>query len=216
MQGPSCLSQTHGTLLIPPSCPHRAQERDSLLQVRLQHHTTRLFVGHSLVVGGMAPCTCNLCKQVVHTHIHPHTHIPTDTHSYTQYGNKPYAKCTRDHMHIHTHQMQLMPTSRSPNVLVVSPRQLVSRVCILSNLSSYIAGRRYPNNISLQSRLNYTCGFSGPLSISAAEKLQLLGAWEAKGPVPKEAFHTAGTHGQTWTGEEKHLSEFSSFSFFSS
>ena len=68
MQGPSCLSQTHGTLLIPPSCPHRAQERDPLLQVRLQHHTTRLFVGHSLVVGGMAPCTCNLCKQVVHTH----------------------------------------------------------------------------------------------------------------------------------------------------
>ena len=68
MQGPSCLSQTHGTLLIPPSCPHRAQERDPLLQVRLQHHTTRLFVGHSLVVGGMSPCACNLCKQVVHTH----------------------------------------------------------------------------------------------------------------------------------------------------
>ena len=110
MQGPSCLSQTHGTLLIPPSCPHRAQERDPLVQVRLQHHTTRLFVGHSLVVGGMAPCTCNLCKQVVHTHTHTHTHTPsqththtpTDTHSYTQYGNKPYAKCTRDHMHTHT------------------------------------------------------------------------------------------------------------------
>ena len=25
-------------------------------QVRFQHHTTRLFVGHSLVVGGVAPC----------------------------------------------------------------------------------------------------------------------------------------------------------------
>ena len=96
------------------------------------------------------------------THIHPqtHTHTPADTHSCTQYGNKPYAKCkcTHDHMHIHTHQMQVMPTSRSRTVLVVSPRHVVSRVCILLNTSSYIAGRRYPNNISRKSRLNYTCG----------------------------------------------------------
>ena len=94
------------------------------------------------------------------THIHPqtHTHTPTDTHSYTQYGNKPNAKCTRDHTHIHTHQTQLTPTSRSRNVLVVSPRHVVSRVCILLNISSYIAGRRYHNNISFKSRLNYICG----------------------------------------------------------
>ena len=98
------------------------------------------------------------------THTHPHTHTPShtptpaDTHSYTQYGNKPYAKCTRDHMHKHAHQMQLMPTSRSRNVLVVSPRHVASRVCILLNISSFIAGRRYPNNLSLKSRLNYTCG----------------------------------------------------------
>ena len=95
---------------------------------------------------------------------HTHTHTPTDTHSYTPYGSKPYAKCTRFHMHIHTHQMQLMPTSRFRNVLVVSPRHVVSRVCILLDISSYIAGRRYPNNISFKSRLNYTCGFSGPLT----------------------------------------------------
>ena len=94
------------------------------------------------------------------THIHPHahTHTPTDTHSYTQYGNKPYAKCTHDHLHMHTYQMQLMPTALSRNVLVVSPRHVVSRVCILLNISSNIAGRRYPNNIALKSRLNYTCG----------------------------------------------------------
>ena len=93
-----------------------------------------------------------------HTHTPSHTHTPTDTHSYTQYGNKPCAKCTCDHMHIHTHQMQLMPTSRSRNVLVVSPRHVVSRVCILLHISLYIAGRRYPNNISFKSRVNYTCG----------------------------------------------------------
>ena len=94
------------------------------------------------------------------THTHTHTHTPshTHTHSYTQCGNKPYAKCTRDHMHIHTHQMQLMPTSRSRNVLVVSPRHVVSRVCFLLYMSSYIAGRRSPNLLSFKSRLNYTCG----------------------------------------------------------
>ena len=92
------------------------------------------------------------------THIYPHTHSATDTHSYTQYGNKPHAKCTHYHMHMHTHQTQLMLTSRSRNVLVVSPRRVVSRVCVLLNISSYIAGRRYPDNISFKSRLNYTCG----------------------------------------------------------
>ena len=78
--------------------------------------------------------------------------------SYTQYGNKPCAKCTRDHLRIHFHQLQLMPTSRSRNVLVVSPRNGGSRVCILLNMSCYIAGRRYPSSISFTSRLNYTCG----------------------------------------------------------
>ena len=85
---------------------------------------------------------------------HTHTHTLTDTQSYTQYGSKPYAKYLRDHMHIYIYQMQLMPTSRSRNVLVVSPRHVVSRICILLNVSSYIAGRRYPNHISFKSRSN--------------------------------------------------------------
>ena len=114
-----------------------------------------------------APCSED-ARQHPHTHTHTHTlthtytlthtHTPTDTHSHTQYGNEPYAKCTCDYMHIHTRQMQLMPTSRSRNVLVVSPQHVVSRVCIFLNISSYIAGRRYPNNISFKSGLNYTSG----------------------------------------------------------
>ena len=109
-----------------------------------------------------------------HTHTPSHTHTPTDTYSYTKYGNKPYAKCTRDHMHIHTHQMQLMPTSRSRNVLVVSPRHVVSRVCILLYMSSYIAGRRYPNNLSFKSRLNYTCGVLRSFNLTFADSTALL------------------------------------------
>ena len=54
--------------------------------------------------------------------------------------------------------MGMMPPSRSRNVLVVSPRNAVSRACILLYISSYIAGRRYPNSISLKFGLNYTCG----------------------------------------------------------
>ena len=106
------------------------------------------------------------------THIHPHTHTPTDTHSYTQCGHKPYATCARDHMHIHTHQVQLMPTSRSRSVLVVSPRHVVSRVCILLNISSYIAGRRYPNSISLKFGLNHTCGVLRSFIISLRHTLR--------------------------------------------
>ena len=41
--------------------------------------------------------------------------------SYKQYGNKPYAKYTRDYIHIHLHRL----------LLVVSLRNAVSRVCIL-------------------------------------------------------------------------------------
>ena len=65
----------------------------------------------------------------------------------------------RRHPHTHTiTHTQLMPTLRSRNVLVVSPRNAVSRVCIFLYMSSYIAGRRYPSSISFKFRLNYTCG----------------------------------------------------------
>ena len=93
-----------------------------------------------------------------HTRAHTHTHhvcgiieyryIHVCRSSYTQYGNKPYAKYTRDHIHIHIYQLQLMPTWGSRSVLIVSPRNAVSSVCILLYMSSYIAGRRCPNSIS--------------------------------------------------------------------
>ena len=105
----------------------------------------------------IAPCKPTLsfsnfarCNATSHTHAY--------THSYTQYGNKTSAKCTRDHLHIHIHQLQLMQISRSRNVLVVSPRNVISSVCILLYVSSCIAGRRHPNSISLKFGLNYTCG----------------------------------------------------------
>ena len=44
-------------------------------------------------------------------------------------GRTKCAKCTRDHVHIHIHQLQLMPTSRSRIVLIVSSRNVLSRVC---------------------------------------------------------------------------------------
>ena len=40
-------------------CWYKAGTKDKLIsenQIHFQHHTTRLFVGHSLVVGGVAPC----------------------------------------------------------------------------------------------------------------------------------------------------------------
>ena len=79
VQGPSCQKLTHGTLLIPSSCPPKAQERDPLL-VRFRHHATSLFVGHSLVAGGMAivlaatvkpPAKQQLTLPLGHTHKKP-------------------------------------------------------------------------------------------------------------------------------------------------
>ena len=128
---------------IPDCCSHDVGLSEGTKKLLLRAHKTRAGT-HT--------------HTHTHTPSHTHTLTPTDTHSYIQYGNKPFAKCTCDHMHIHTHQMQLMPTSRSRNVLVVSPWHVVSRVCILLNVSSYIAGRFYPNNISFKSRLNYACG----------------------------------------------------------
>ena len=96
VQGPSCQKLTRGTLLIPSSFPLRAQERDPLLQVRFQHHATRLFVGHSLVAGGMGPCktatditSWQQRSPHTHTHTHPstpahtHTHLPTHARTHT-------------------------------------------------------------------------------------------------------------------------------------
>ena len=56
-----------------------------------------------------------------------------------------------------SYQLQLMPASRSRKVLVVSPRNAISRVCILLYASSCIARRRYLNSLTLKLGLNYTC-----------------------------------------------------------
>ena len=104
------------------------------------------------------------------THTHTHTHTPSHTHPQTHTHILSMAINHMRNVHAiiciytHTHQMQLMPTSRTRNVLVVSPRHVVSRVCILLNISSYIAGRRYPNNISFKSTLNYTCEVLRPFN----------------------------------------------------
>ena len=50
-----------------------------------------------------------------------------------------------------------MPASRSHKVLVVPPRNAISRVCILLYMSSCIAGQRYLNSLTLKLGLNYTC-----------------------------------------------------------
>ena len=125
------------------------------------------------LVWGALPHTPTHTHTCARAHIHTHTladvcasteyrYINICIFSNTQYGNKAYAKCTRDHIHIHIHihihQLQLMPTSRSRDVLVVSPRSAVSRVCILLYMSSYVAGRWYPNIISPRLGLNETCG----------------------------------------------------------
>ena len=92
------------------------------------------------------------------THIHSHTHTPTDTHSYIQYGNKPYAMYTRSYAYTYT------PDAVDANFALAQCARRFAAACGLKSLHSfihvflYIAGRRYPNNLSFKSRLNYTCG----------------------------------------------------------
>ena len=134
-----------------------------------------------------------------HTHTHTHTRAHTHTHTRTHgrarthvcviteyryihiYSNKPYAKRTRDHTHTHIqlYQLQLTPTSRPRNVLVVSPLSAISRVCVLLHLSACLVGRRYPNTLSLQFGLNYTCGVLRPLYFcfwSRVEEIRVSGS----------------------------------------
>ena len=88
-----------------------------------------------------------------------HFHIPADIYSYIQYDNNSMHEIyIRSYIYSYIYQMQLISISYSPEKLVDSPRHLVSRIYILLNISSYIAGRYYPNNISFISRLNHICG----------------------------------------------------------
>ena len=134
-----------------------------------------LFVGQPIMLAGLAPCTIhsqrNLIKQrtldkqglapthtgaYTHTHAHPHVrpHLNNIYLSIFTYSiwRRIIAKYPPDHIYIH--QLQMMPISRLRNVL--SSRGMRSQEFEnLLYISSYIAGRRHPNNISFKFRINY-------------------------------------------------------------
>ena len=122
-----------------PSC--RYVEAASSFHISAKCEPLRWMLTHTLWSIPLHNVFCLLLLETeCHTHTHTRAHaceileyryIHICISSYKQYGNKSYAKYTRDHIHIHLHRLQLMPTSRSRNVLVVSPRNAVSRVCIL-------------------------------------------------------------------------------------
>ena len=84
-----------------------------------------------MLPGGSGWCRCTP------RHNHPRTHTRTLTRRHTD---------TRTHTVIHMH------------VRIASLSDVVSTACHSFKYFLFIAGRRYRNNISFKSRLNYTCG----------------------------------------------------------